>query len=161
MGIKLEIFKELGGFAQTNMGEDIELSTRIVKNGFTSELIEDAFVYHKRRDTLGKFINQAYRFGKRRVMNNRKNPGSMKLVHLLPFFFLLGLFVSPLTYFLHPATPFICYGIYAIYLFFVAVGGVLNSKNILVGLLSIPVAFFQLTAYGAGIFGALLSNKTS
>ena len=43
-------------------GEDIDLSTRIRKAGFTVELFPEAYVYHKRRVSLKSFYRQVYVF---------------------------------------------------------------------------------------------------
>ena len=48
MGFSREVWKKVGGFREM-FSEDIDMSTRIRKAGFSISLIIDAFVYHKRR----------------------------------------------------------------------------------------------------------------
>ena len=91
MGVNRKVFEMLGGFVDPNRGEDIEWSIRIKKAGYTLELIEEAFVYHKRKNTLGSFARQAFSFGGNRVNVSRFHPEAIKLVHWLPTFFLLFL----------------------------------------------------------------------
>src|SRR5690606_1901585 len=66
MGVSRKVFESLGGFVDPNRGEDIEWSIRIRKSGFKLELVEEAFVYHKRKNTLLSFAKQAFSFGRNR-----------------------------------------------------------------------------------------------
>ncbi|MDI9356882.1 MAG: glycosyltransferase, partial [Chitinophagaceae bacterium] len=69
MGYSRVVFEKTGGFANLPYGEseDIDMSIRIIKNGFRTKLIKTAFVYHKRRTNFVQFFKQTYRFGKSRV----------------------------------------------------------------------------------------------
>jgi len=58
MGIRKAVFEKTGGYILPKKGEDIEFSIRIIENGFTTALIEDAYVYHKRRTHFGQFFTQ-------------------------------------------------------------------------------------------------------
>jgi glycosyltransferase involved in cell wall biosynthesis len=64
MGVSRAVFDRLGGFVDPNRGEDIEWSLRIKKAGFRLELVSEAFVYHKRKNTLWSFAKQAFSFGR-------------------------------------------------------------------------------------------------
>ena len=66
MGFSREVYQKVGGFKDM-FGEDIDLSTRIRKAGFTVELFPEAYVYHKRRVSLKSFYRQVYVFGMARV----------------------------------------------------------------------------------------------
>src|SRR5690625_3038507 len=59
MGISRRTYEKTGGYRITRMGEDIEFSIRIIEAGFTTTLIEDAFVYHKRRTNLVHFFKRS------------------------------------------------------------------------------------------------------
>ena len=91
MGVSRAVFDRLGGFMDPNRGEDIEWSIRIKKAGFRLELVTEAFVYHKRKNTLWSFAKQGFSFGRNRVNVARFHPEAIKLVHALPSFFLLFL----------------------------------------------------------------------
>jgi GT2 family glycosyltransferase len=88
MGVSKAVFEKVGGY-KNMLGEDIDLSIRIKSAGFKTTLIKDAFVFHKRRVDLQKFYKQVNAFGKARVLLHRMHKGSLKLVHLLPMFFVL------------------------------------------------------------------------
>src|SRR5690606_5455481 len=49
MGLSKEAFEKTGGFAKIHPGEDPDLSQRILKAGYETIFLPDAFVYHKRR----------------------------------------------------------------------------------------------------------------
>src|SRR5699024_721596 len=74
MGITREVYDKTGGYRITRMGEDIEFSIRIIKSGFKTGLIENAFVYHKRRTSLKQFFKQLFFFGRARINISRFYP---------------------------------------------------------------------------------------
>ncbi|MFW6371932.1 MAG: glycosyltransferase, partial [Bacteroidota bacterium] len=49
IGFSKQLFQETGGFSSLRISEDIEFSKRITSLGYTTGLIPEAFVYHKRR----------------------------------------------------------------------------------------------------------------
>lgn len=65
--IKKKIFDALGGFDEhlTLAGEDLDLTYRLVQNGYDSHLsyIEDAVVFHSHRKNLAGFYKQQYGYG--------------------------------------------------------------------------------------------------
>ena len=64
MGVSKAAWQKSGGFLLTRLGEDIEYSIRIQKNGFKIGLIPDAVVYHKRRTSFTQFYKQLHFFGR-------------------------------------------------------------------------------------------------
>jgi len=159
MGIHRKVFEQTRGFSFDRFAEDIELSVRIRKAGFSTALIPNAFVFHKRRTTLKEFFNQVSNFGKGRILVGRKHAGEIKITHWFPSIFLLGLIVLP---FIFLVTPVLFYaGVlgYLIYLLMVAIGAFIFTKSISVSLLSIPSAMVQLTGYGYGFLKELLQIK--
>jgi len=156
MGISREVFQKTGGYRITRMGEDVEFSIRILDQGFSTALIENAFVYHKRRTSLRQFYKQLHFFGRARVNVNRFFPGQMKLVHLLPLFFTLGCFVWLSTYFWEH--DLFRLGVIVLFTYFllIFIHGLFKTKSLWVGLLSIVTSFTQLYAYGMGILSEVL-----
>jgi hypothetical protein len=71
-------------------GEDIDFSTRIFKGGYKCRLYSDAWVWHKRRTDLFKFFKQVHNSGIARIHLTKRHPGTLKLVHLLPAVFTVG-----------------------------------------------------------------------
>ena len=49
MGIRRDVYQELGGFSKMRFGEDIDFSIRIFKAGKRCRLFPEAWVWHKRR----------------------------------------------------------------------------------------------------------------
>ncbi|MEL7834125.1 glycosyltransferase [Fodinibius sp. Rm-B-1B1-1] len=150
MGISRDVYEETGGYKITRMGEDIEFSIRIIKQGFTTGLIPNAYVYHKRRTSLRKFFNQLHFFGRARININRFHPGEIKFIHTLPAIFVLGMI-----FFL--SLPFWDMELFNIllipFLFFFSLifahASVKNS-SLYIGILSTAAALIQLSGYGIG-----------
>lgn len=150
MGISREVFEKTGGFKITRMGEDLEFSMRIIKSGFTSALIEDAYVYHKRRTSLKQFFWQLHFFGRARINIRRFYPEEVKIVHLFPSLFLLGLILSIVLISLNVQflnKLILLYISYGILLFLSAF---LEEKSLKISTLAVIAGFTQLTAYSIG-----------
>jgi len=151
MGYSKEVYRKTNGFSEMRFGEDIDMSIRIINNGFKATLLKEAFVYHKRRTTLKQFFKQVYNSGIARINLYKRHPDSLKLVHLFPSLFLLGtgaqiflmICVSP--YFILPLL------LYSMLLFIDAVS---KNKSIYIALLSVVTCCVQLTGYGAGFLVA-------
>ncbi len=155
MGLSREVYEKVGGFIITRMGEDIEFSIRIITNGFTTALIPDAFIYHKRRTSLGQFYKQLHFFGRARINIWRFYANELKPVHLLPAFFVVAVWVWILSFFVCKTLFFIGSGFLVVYYTAIFIDSSIQNKSISIGLLSIPTSFIQLYAYGIGFFGEL------
>ena len=90
MGIRREVYHELGGFSKMRFGEDIDFSYRIVEAGYQTALLPDAWVWHKRRTDFRKFFRQVFNSGIARVNLTKRHPGTLKFVHVLPTIFTVG-----------------------------------------------------------------------
>ena len=147
MGIRRDVYLELGGFSKMRFGEDVDFSYRIVEAGYQPQLFPEAWVWHKRRTDFRKFFRQVYNSGIARINLEKRHPGTMKLVHLLPMVFTVGVIGCMLL------APF-CYGLtilpLLLYSLLILVDSTLQNKSLLVGVLSIPAAFTQLMGYGFG-----------
>ncbi|MFD2520729.1 glycosyltransferase [Emticicia soli] len=155
-GISRKVWEATQGYTMTRMAEDIEFSIRIIDKGFKVGLIEDAFIYHKRRTDFGQFYKQLHFFGRGRINLARMFPSELKLVHFFPMVFTLGCLSIPLQLLLGFISPFFCYtflfsaGVFALYKLMIFVDSTLKNKSIKVGFLSIIACFIQLFAYGIG-----------
>ena len=146
MGIRRDVYLQLGGFSKMRFGEDIDFSYRIVEAGYMPRLFPEAWVWHKRRTDFRKFFRQVYNSGIARINLEKRHPGTMKLVHLLPTVFTLGvigLLIISLFW------PLACVPI-ILYSAIILVDSSFKNKNAWVGILSIPAAFVQLMGYGFG-----------
>lgn len=159
MGIRRDVYMELGGFSKMRFGEDIDFSIRIFKAGKRCRLFPEAWVWHKRRTDFRKFWRQVYNSGIARVNLYKKYPESLKLVHLLPMVFTLGvalllvislvglvlanwwLATTPLLLLFAYYYLNVCYSWYYFHNF---------KANILSGI----AAYVQLTGYGCGFIEA-------
>ena len=159
MGISKAVFAKTKGYKITRMGEDIEFSIRILKEGFSTALIPEAFVYHKRRTSLSQLYKQLHFFGRARLNVNRFWPGELKLVHLLPLFFVLGLFGWVATFWLF--YPLFKIGGYFLLLYFVSIfwHSMLRNFSVNVGFLSMISSFIQLFGYGMGIIAEVVKPR--
>jgi len=146
MGIRRDVYLQLGGFSKMRFGEDIDFSYRIVEDGYMPRLFSEAWVWHKRRTDFRKFFRQVYNSGIARINLEKRHPGTMKLVHLLPTVFTLGvigLLIISLFW------PLACVPI-ILYSAIILIDSSFKNKNAWVGILSIPAAFVQLMGYGFG-----------
>ncbi|MEZ0612047.1 glycosyltransferase family 2 protein [Fibrella sp. WM1] len=153
MGLSRRVFAETGGFAKRDMGEDMELSTRLLRLGYRVGLIPDAFVYHKRRGTLGAFFRQITQFGRTRVQLKRQYGIPIKIVHLFPVVFTLGWLSLPLLALLWPPVALLGLCAYGLFAGLVLADAARQERSLRVGLLSVAASFTQLSAYGLGFLG--------
>ncbi|GGZ41651.1 glycosyl transferase [Echinicola pacifica] len=156
MGFSRNVYDEVGGFLDPNKGEDIEISIRIRKAGFKLELIEEAFVYHKRRNTLASFFRQSFSFGQNRVNVARFHPGAIKLVHLMPLAFFLGLLALLGTYLFNLSIFSLFLGLYLVWSIGLFISALTASKSIAVAALALVTSYGQLISYGIGLLLALI-----
>ena len=150
MGIRRDVFRALGGFSAMRFGEDIDLSIRIFKGGYSCRLFPDAWVYHKRRTDFRKFFKQVHNSGIARINLYKKYPDSLKVVHLLPAAFTVGvailLLLSPLC--VWSLLPL------AVYALLVLVDATVRNGSLRIGLYSVAAAYIQLIGYGTGFLRA-------
>ncbi|MBO7646287.1 MAG: glycosyltransferase [Prevotella sp.] len=166
MGIRREVYQQLGGFSKMRFGEDIDFSYRIVEAGYKCRLFPEAWVWHKRRTDLRKFFRQVYNSGIARINLEKRHPGTMKLVHLLPMVFtvgVVGLIRASATgralmhyddvhkWYLLCALPWLPILLYSLLIF---VDSSVQNKSFKIGMISIAAAFVQLMGYGCGFLEA-------
>ena len=156
MGVRTEVWNKLGGFSQMRYGEDIDFSIRLKEAGYKVVLMPDAWVWHKRRNTLKSFFNQVFHFGQARICLYRLHPDTLKLVHLFPSAFVVGVVL------LLVAAPF-TYALSLIPIFLLALLLFLDSlrlnKSFKVAALSIVTAFTQQFGYGLGFLREMVRGK--
>lgn len=154
MGFSRRVYDKVGGFREM-FSEDIDMSTRIRKAGFSIVLIRTAYVYHKRRLNMKLFARQVYVFGMSRITLKLLYPESLKIVHLLPAAFvtgslallLLSLFVS--WWFVMPLL---------VYFGAIFVTALLSTKSLGIALKSLPASIIQLGGYGVGFIRAYVTK---
>jgi glycosyltransferase involved in cell wall biosynthesis len=158
MGVSRKVYEQTGGYLITRMGEDIELSLRIIDRGFKTGLIPEAYVYHKRRTSLKQFFRQLHFFGRARINIRRFFPSELKPVHTLPAIFVVGLLGWLFSYMISPYLFFTGAGILGLFVLAVFFDAAAQSRSLKVALLSVAAAFTQLCAYGIGMLTEAFSK---
>lgn len=170
MGIRRSHYQQLDGFSAMRFGEDIDFSIRIYKSGARCRLFPEAWVWHKRRTDLKKFFKQVHNSGIARINLFKRHPESLKLVHLLPMVFTLGVafllacFLAGIMLFnfgpdhMNKSFGFALCELslmpLLLYSLLLCIDSTIQNKNLWVGLLSVPAAFIQLIGYGTGFLRA-------
>ena len=170
MGISASLYRRLGGFSQMRFGEDIDLSIRIFASGARCRLFPDAWVWHKRRTDLRKFFRQVHNSGIARINLYKKYPSSLKLVHLLPALFTLGMAVLVLMLLCGLPVALLSQSarwgmlgwemVFASLLFpllyslLICLDSTGQNRSLRVGLLSVSASYVQLIGYGTGFLRA-------
>lgn len=152
MGIRKEAFEAVGGYSDFLCGEDIELSIRLIKAGYSSGLIHEAGVFHKRRTSLKKFYKQVYRFGAARINLNVRHPGTLKLTHAFPAVFTLLLFFSLLGFSISP----IPLALFQLYMMAVFITALFEMKRLELALFAFITTLVMMLGYGLGFLRNLL-----
>ena len=148
-------------------GEDIDFSIRIFKAGKRCRLFPEAWVWHKRRTDFRKFWRQVYNSGIARINLYKKYPESLKIVHLLPMVFTLGVILLTLML-LCGLLMMVCtsaktlgcslfvLGILPLFLYstIICIDSTKQNHSLKIGFLSIRAAFYQLMGYGCGFLNA-------
>lgn len=150
MGVRADVYKALGGFSNMRFGEDIDFSIRIFKNGYRCRLFPGAWVWHKRRTDFRKFFKQVHNSGIARINLYKKYPESLKLVHLLPAVFTVGVVLVLLASLVCPWSLLLLL-MFALVIF---LDSSLRNRSVWIGVLSVGAAFIQLTGYGSGFLRA-------
>lgn len=152
MGVRRDIFFELGGFSKMQVAEDIDFSMRLYKAGYKAHYIPDAFVYHKRRDTLGKFRRQLTMHGKGRIDLFIRHRESLKLIHFLPLFFILYLIAGILSILVSKLIFYLFLASLVLYSTLLLIDALIQYKSFKVVLLSVYASYIMLISYGYGFF---------
>ena len=153
MGISKDAFQDTGGFGNINPGEDPDLTIRLWKLGYETQLIPKAFVYHKRRISWTQFYKQVNKFGKCRPILNYWHPETSKITYWFPTCFILGLALSVafnnlvLVYF------------YVLYFIVILFDSSIRNQNIKIGLMSLFAVLIQYLGYGIGFLKAVIFIK--
>lgn len=141
MGISREVFDKAGGFSSLRFGEDIDFCYRVTSMGIKAMLFNDAFVYHKRRNTRNSFYRQVFFSGMARVNISLRHKGSLKLVHTFPSLFVICSVLSILL-------------LLPIPIFLVALVWFVDSlrwyNNITISIMAVETSFIQMFGYGLG-----------
>lgn len=146
-GISKVAFEKTKGFSSMEIGEDIDLCFRLWSQDFKTQLIEQAFVYHKRRGAIDSFFKQTFKFGQARPVLSKIHPSTAKITYWFPSVFSIGFVVASLLFFIGRWELIVFYYLYFMVLF---MSSLLVNKNISVAFLSILTTLIQMFGYGIG-----------
>ena len=155
LGISKIAFIKTQGFSKMKNGEDIELTFRLWDNGFKTQLIEKAFVYHKRRSSIPQFYKQTFGFGTARPILNKKYPSTAKITYWFPSLFILGLVLGIVLALFGNVYLFSLYYLYFLALLIDAI----FKNGIIVGFLAIFTSLTQFLGYGLGFLKSKFNNN--
>jgi cellulose synthase/poly-beta-1,6-N-acetylglucosamine synthase-like glycosyltransferase len=155
LGISKKAFEKTQGFSDLKIGEDIDLTFRLWHFGLETQLINEAFVYHKRRVDFKQFYQQTNAFGKTRPFLNKRYPGTAKITYWFPSLFLIGAVCSLVAIFFNYNFGIYFYGVYFLLL---AIHSSFENKSMLVGLLSVFSTSVQFYGYGSGFLRSYFTN---
>lgn len=147
MGISKKAFEATQGFGNIHPGEDPDLSIRLWKKGFQTQLIADAFVYHKRRINWPKFFAQVRKFGMVRPILNKWHPETAKPTYWFPTLFCAGLVCALLLWSIGVRLPIV---LFAIYFGLIFVDSMVKNRSLAIALVSLLAVAIQFAGYGYG-----------
>ena len=154
LGVKKDVFKQIGGFPEVFVSEDILISNKLIKGGFFVGLIGSAVVYHKRKTTFKKYFKQVFLYGKSRFNLNKKLPETTSIVHYLPTLFtLFCMFCLVSSFFcIYALSPLVLYAL------LVFIDSTVKNKSLVIGGLSVITAYIQHFGYGLGFLFEFISR---
>jgi glycosyltransferase involved in cell wall biosynthesis len=153
MGLSKKAFEITKGFSDQKIGEDIDLTFRLWQNNFKTQLLDKAFVYHKRRTSLSQFFKQTFAFGSQRPKLNKKYPKTSKLTYWFPTVFSIGSIFSVIG--LYTGFPLLILPFF-FYLAAIFLDSFGKNLNLYVAFLSIITSIVQFFGYGFGFLKSIL-----
>lgn len=161
MAFRREVVKKIGYFDETLApGEDTDYNHRIEKAGYKLSYVPKAFVWHRPRNSLARFIPYIFKRGKARVEIIRRHPQYAELIYYLPACtVILGIvllflsFFSPLFFKIFS----ILFLLYTIILISAGVSAFRIYKNLIYIILVPPLIFCQHFFHGIGFIKGVLS----
>jgi glycosyltransferase involved in cell wall biosynthesis len=155
LGVRNSVFNSLKGFTTMRFGEDLDFSMRLLKKGYSTRLIKEAFVFHKRRNNFRSFFKQVYNSGIARINLEIRHKGTLKPVHWIPSLFVAGHFMIFAGSIFNPF--FLLMLLFVPVVLFVHAHHV--TKEIKTAFWAVPAAFTQTFGYGLGFIEAFISRK--
>ncbi len=163
--VRRDIFEKIGGFDSHYWpGEDTKFCLDITKK-YRKKIIYDpeVLVYHYRRPLFMAHLKQISRYALHRGYFSRILPEtSRRIGYFIPSLFLIGIVMGlPLSVMFTPAMPIYVgtLSLYTLLLVLTALMACINTRNIAVGILTIPGIFFTHLTYGYFFIKGLFRHK--
>ena len=157
LGFSKAVYESTGGFPVTTMhpGEDMVFAIEVIKRGFETRLVNDAYVFHKRRVSFKKFYKQVFGFGKTRYIISRHYPETFKIFFLFPSTFVIGTILALIA-------GILIHRIFAfpvlLYSFLVFADALTKLKSLKISIKALAASFVQIFAYGLGFIDAIWNH---
>jgi glycosyltransferase involved in cell wall biosynthesis len=155
LGVRNSVFHAINGFTNMRFGEDIDFSMRLLEAGYKTALLQDVWIWHKRRTNFRSFFKQVFNSGIARINLEARHPGTTKLVHLLPSCFSIGYpiififaLIFPVLFFLLLLPPIIVF-----------IDALVALRQLKSAILAIPAFFTQMYGYGTGFIYAWIKRN--
>lgn len=158
MGISKKAFEASAGFGNIHPGEDPDLAIRLKNSGFKIAYFDEAFVYHKRRISWSKFIQQVYKFGMVRPILNQWHPETAKITYWFPSLFSIGFILAIVFWMFDFKWLIFLYSLYFLVAFIVAL---ISTKNLIVSIKAVFAICCQFLGYGYGFLKSTVQLKLS
>ncbi len=156
MGYAREVYEKTGGFSKLRFGEDIDLSVRIFEHGFSTSLIPECFVYHKRRTDFRKFFKQVFNSGIARINLYKRHPKSLKPVHFFPAAFVAYQLLS-IPHAMYHSEFWVLWPT-VMYVTLILFDATIRLRSPWIGVLSVSASIVQLFGYGLGFIQGFLKR---
>ena len=150
--VRKKVFKKIQFNPNLFPGEDPEFYYNAKKIGFKIAYSPNLIIYHKRRDTLKRFLKQFYLYGKAKI-----NTGYLNLLFFIPSLFVLYLISMPLLVFIHKLF-LIPLGLYIVLTLIFGIYESLKNNSIL-GLFLLPFFYACIhISYGVGFLVGVVNK---
>ena len=153
MGIRSDVYRQLGGFSRMRFGEDIDFSYRIVEDGCSFFRIYYNIIFPLCKPLIATVAILAFR--------SSWNDYMLPMVFTLGVFFccmatIISIIVTAISgqYFPSGIIGIVALSPLLLYSIIICTHSTLQNKSLRVGLLSVPAAFVQLMGYGCGFLSA-------
>lgn len=160
MAFRREVVKKIGFFDENLApGEDTDYNHRIEKAGFKLSHVPSAFVWHRPRNSIKRFIPYIYKRGRARVEIIRRYPEYRELIYYLPAVMVItaiSLILLSLLSTIFLKILIIAASVYTVFLFTAGFSAYQIYKNPAYFFVIPPLIFLQHSLHGLGfITGSL------
>ena len=155
-----EVFDKVGLFdPEFWCGQDAEFDIRVKKAGYKILYTPQTRVNHFKRDTVKGLFNQLYRYGIARAKMIKKHPDTLKIFHLFPSLFILGVAFIFFLWVFHLISTLLLVYLIVIYVALCFVSTARISKNPVVIITSVFFYLLIKTSYGLGFLRGIITGK--
>ncbi len=155
-----EIFEKVGLFdPEFWCGQDAEFDIRVKKAGYKILYTPETIVYHFKRDTIRGLFKQLYRYGIARAKMIKKHPDTLKIFHLFPSMFILGIAFLALLWLLGVISGITILSLAVLYVILCLASTLMVTRNPIIVASSVFFYLLIKISYGLGFLRGLITGK--